>query len=237
MNASLAAADLTKWVAWGPINVQKIYGRNDSGADLYLQLHQSPVVLVGATPVPNGVLTVPTGQWFDWFFEPGVALSELTIGISTTPLTYTAPGAGLGVTATCLFSSDFAVSNYSGLTVSGDLTTSVASRQVWADSAGPKKLYRLDVINNNAATTYPYISARDTPAVKNSAQIRLESIAAGATKNYYFGLNGVSPIEQYTSAAAFVTADGCTVVFSAAADISSTALDATADKDIRAIYV
>lgn len=237
MNISLAATDLTKWVAWGPVNVQKIYGRNDSGFELYLQLHQSPVVLAGDVPIPNGVLTVPTGEWFDWFFEPGLQLSELTIACSTTKLLYTAPGAGLGVTATCLFSSDFAVSNFSGLAVVGDLTTTVASLQVWADAAGPKKLYRLDVVNGAGATTYPYISARNTPAAKNSAQNRLESIAAGVTKSYFFGLNGISPIEQYTSAASTLTADGCTVVFSAAADIATTTLDASADKAVRAIYV
>jgi len=236
MNISLAATDLTKWVAWGPCNVQKIYGRNDSGADLYLQLHQSPVVLAGATPIPNGVLTVPNGQWFDWFFQPGLALAELTIGVSTTALTYTAPGAGLGVTATCAFSSDFAVVNFSGLAVSGDLTTGVASRQVWADSAGPKKLYRLDVTNGGASTSYPYISARDTPSAKNSAQERLEGIAAGVTKSYFFGLDGLVLVEQYQSGTSTVTADGCTVVFSASADIATTTLDATTNKNVRAVY-
>jgi hypothetical protein len=235
MNISLAAADLTKWVAFGPVKVDKLFGRNDSGAELYLQLHQSPVVLANDVPVPNGVLTVPTGEWFDWFFEPGIQLSELTIAVSTTKLLYTAPGAGLGVTATCLFSSDFAVSNFSGLAVAGDLTTNVASLAVWADVVGPKRLYRLDVLNNGN-DSYPYISARNSPAAKNSAQNRLETVLSGNLKSYFFGVGGYSPVEQYQSGTSTLTADGCTVVFSASPDIATTTLDATADKSVRAIY-
>jgi len=236
MNISLAAADLTKWVAFGPIKVDKIFGRNDSGAELYLQLHQSPVVLANDVPVPNGVLTVPTGEWFDWFFEPGIQLSELTIAVSTTKLLYTAPGAGLGVTATVAFSSAFAVANVSGLTVTGDLTSAVASLQVWADSAGPKKLYRVDILNGSGDVSYPYVSARDTPSVKNSSQLQLKGIAASETESYFFGLSGYGPVEQYQSGTSTLTADGCTIVCAASPDISSTALDATADKAIRAIY-
>ena len=236
MNVSLAATDLTKHIAWGPIVVNKVWGRNDSGADLYLQLYQAPVVLASAVPDPKGVLTCPTGQWFDWFFENGLSLSELCIGVSTTALTYTAPGAGLGVTGTINFASDFDVASFPGLTIVGDLTSNVASRQVWADSAGPKRLLALAIKNNNAGTTYPYISAADSPAAKNRAQLNLQGITTGATKFYSFGKDGYKPFEQQQSGTSILDRDGCNIVFSISGDYATTSIDATADKNIRAVY-
>ncbi len=232
MLKTLATNELTKQIAFGSVKLTKFFGRNSTASDLYLQLHQSPVVLAGAAPVPLGVLTTVAGQWFDWDFAGGLELSELTVAVSSTEATYTAPATG--VSATIEFESDF--DWFSGLTVVGDLTTSVANRQVWSDASGPKTLYRLDIVNSSGAATYPYISAGDSPAIKNSAMDSLAGIANGATGTYHFGKGGISPQELQQSGTTFVTADGCTVVLSASPLITTTALTGSNSFAIRAIY-
>ena len=98
MKVKLVAADLTKYISWGRCNVKKIFGYNAS-ASAFLQIFQKPTVANGDVP-PVAALSAPTGQWFDWFFDKGLPLSEFLFAVSSTQPTYTAVGAGAGVDVT-----------------------------------------------------------------------------------------------------------------------------------------
>lgn len=233
MFVAMTASDITKWIAFGGCQLTHLHGTNNNGAVVYIQLFQAPTALAGDVPSFKSLLC-PAGQnfFFDWP-PTSTILSELFIALSSTETSYTAVGAGAGLDMTVTFNSDFPVGTDTTLT--GDLTTGVASKQVWAQASGPKRLMRLDIKNNAGANTYPYISAVDSPAAKNSAMRNLAVIANGATKTYTFGKAGYSPFESVQTSVT-TNRQGCTVVLSASGDIGTTTLVAAASFNIRAVY-
>lgn len=212
MNIKLDVDVLQKYISYGPCTVHSIKGYNATGASLFLQLHASPVVIAGDIPIIAG-MECPTVTWFDWFDENGWNLSECSLAISTTQDVYTAPGAGGGLDLTIMVSTHHPACDEDGgslVTIAGDLTTAVLSREVWAQADGPETLLRLDVVNNSGADAYPIISAVDSPTEVNSAQTVLPVIADSETGTYFFG-DGLKPREQVTSAGAHLLRQGCTV--------------------------
>lgn len=94
-----------------------------------------------------------------------------------------------------------------GWTTVGDYTTGDAELQVWADSAGPKKLVRLEV--TNLASTdelYLMIFAKDSPAAAN-VPFLTKTIPADGSVDFFFG-DGISPLQLPTVNS---INDGCTV--------------------------
>lgn len=89
----------------------------------------------------------------------------------------------------------------------GDLTTAVSSKQVWADSAGPKKLRRLQIKNNVASIRYAVVYARDTPN-STSRIVAWRKIAASTNVDWDFGEDGLAPYEKGSDLTEY---DGCTV--------------------------
>lgn len=236
MNIKLTSATLTKYLSYGPCIVHSIKGYNATAGDLFIQLHASPVVLAGAVPIIAG-MEAPTGQWFDWFDEKGWSLGDCSIAISTTQDTYTAPAAGVNMTIIISTSTPACDDDGTALTtVVGDLTTLVASREIWAQASGPKHLVRLDIFNDSGDVIYPFISAVDAPATINSAQTGLAVIANGATNAYFFGRAGLSPVERVTSAGAHINRQGCTVVLAADPAVGE-AVAAGASFGIRGVYI
>lgn len=227
----MVVADLTKWVAWGPVGVKRITAYNPNIGAVYIQLFQTPTVTAADVPVIKSLL-VPASSQVAFEYTSKLALSELLVALSSTEASYTAVGAGAGLDMYLIVDSDFLVT--STTTLSGDLTTGVANRAVWTTTPGGKRLLRLDFKNNLGAVAYPYISATDAPAAKNSAQNRLNVVANGATKNYFFGKNGYLPREN--TATDGTIKEGCAIVASASGDIGTTTLVATASFNIRAIY-
>ena len=232
-NNPLVVADLTKRIAWGHCKVIQIVGFNPQGTSRYIQLHQAPAIAASDVPAVKG-MEVPPGTWFDWSFPHGLSLAELTVAISTTQANYTAPAASGGINCSLWTDSDHYVG--SGNTISGDLTTGVSSREVWADSAGPKKLLRLDVKNNNAATRYAWIVPEDaataigfTPATY--VHVGPFSIATTATISKFFGKDGLSPYQHLAG----TVKDGCSILLTDAAD-ADTPFVVDTDFNIRALY-
>lgn len=80
----------------------------------------------------------------------------------------------------------------SGSTTVGDLTTDVASLEIWNDAAGPKKLYRVNIINGVAAARYAVVYAEDVPDA-NSKIVTWMKLAASETKEFHFGEGGFEP--------------------------------------------
>lgn len=220
MNIAIVAADLTKWIAWGPCNVTHIFGYNNQATDLYIQFYQRPQVTAGDVPAVKS-WTAFANAPFDMVFPDGLHLSELLIAISTTEVNYTAAGAGLDMTV-CV-ETDFPV--VTATSIAGDLTTGVASRQIWTEANGYKRLLRLDVKNNSGATAYTHISSLDTPLVTDNRPEPLKVLNA-ETKSFWFGKSGLVP-GQLNKGCNVKMADGPTIPYT---------FIAAASFNIRAIY-
>lgn len=228
MKTTLVATDLNKWLTYGAVRINRIYGRNDStgGVDLYLLLFEAPTAAASAVP-SVAPLTLTYGTWFDWEKCP-INLKECYIALSTDANTLVAPAAGAGVELTIEYDTQYPVTT--GVTILvGDLTTSVANRTIWANAAGPKTLYRLDVKNNSGIDMFAFISAVDGPlsVIKSTMQGPFP-VADGTTKTLFFAY---SPLEQLNGA----IHDGCTVFLSELPAIGSD-IYTSADFNIRGVY-
>lgn len=179
-------------------------------ADRWLQVHDSAVVPAD-TAVPMKQWVIPQASPFFQTFSAGeLALTQgLYICISNTDGTKTLSGdtMDLGVELTD-------PEQPSGTSFVGGLVLAVASRQLWQDSAGPKKLFALEVDNTGGADSYIMLFATDTPANgdKPVAQYTLKANAV---------LTGVNALRFGTSGRDIQSIDtagtlhkGCTVKIS-----------------------
>lgn len=204
MIVSLTETDLTKWVSYGPCRVTLVKGFNNNGTDRYLQLHQRSSA--ASDPLTNG--TVPavkslhfpasTSATYGSNILGDLPLNELTIAISTTEESYTAPSAGEGLDLTINVEGVSLVRD--GITTMvGDLATGVSYREIWPDSSGYKRLVRLDIINGSGAPIIPIIQAViNAPEARLSKQASriLSAIAIGASRQYFFGPEGGQVLQR-----------------------------------------
>lgn len=116
-------------------------------------------------------------------------------------------------------------------TTVGDLTTGVASRAVWAESASPHRLKVAWVKNNNAAARYAVIYAVDTPAA-GSRIISWQAIPALTTVELNFGANAGLDPRQLDANLTFH--DGCTIA--GQTDLVPGNVMVPTDFNIKAIY-
>lgn len=243
---SLVSTDIVKWVAYGPCRVLAVYGFNPNAAtDCYIQFHLNKIA-AGSTTANNvanntvpqvKALYAPANTGFSYgtnaFGEEGLDLPELLVAVSTVQASFTAAATALNMTV--VVESDYLVS--SGTTVVGDLTTGVASLQVWAHSTtNTKRLLRLDFANGGAAPRYPLIQARDTLGASNRTNI-LKSVSASGTVNYIFGKGGGNIEEEASPGTRY---KGCIVGYAAEGSagyvVSPLAIGAATTNNIRAIY-
>ncbi len=189
-NIVMVAADLTKYIAWGPVMVQRFHGMNNQNATLYIQLHEiSPLAAGGildqAVP-PVKSFQVLANLPFSFQMVDTINLSELVVGISTTELTYTAVSAAGGLDMTIMVASDFLCDGTE--VVVGDTTTALNVLQVWAAAAGPNTLLSLRVKEVLGTARYVIIEATDADAAVPAG--RVIPIAANATIKPHFGSRG-----------------------------------------------
>jgi hypothetical protein len=229
INIAMVLADETKWCSYGQTRVLKIWGfNNNDEADRYIMLFNKP-----AAAIANGDVPAVKALWcgaeaaFMWPVE--VDLSELSIAISSTEESYTAV-TNTGLDLTAQIETQCPVTSVT--TLSGDLTTGVADRQIWADASGPKRLLRLDVKNNAGGTAWARIFAKDSPVITNLTCYGPFKVLDTETKSFFFGVSGVTPIEHVPSA---TIRDGCTVTMWDTALLSASVVSTT-DFNIRAIY-
>lgn len=232
-NVNMLSTDETKWCSYGPCRVMKIWGYNPQGSGTvrYIQFHAKPAAAITNGDVPAVAALLTTGeQWFDWFFECPVELTELSIAISSTQDTYTAI-TDTGVNLTAEIDTSYFVDSHISLV--GDLTTGVANRQIWTNAQGPRQLLRLDISNAGGATIYPNIRASDSALSGDTTVKRLAPIQSGDTTAFFFGLpnSGFSP---YRKDADGTVHDGCTVAYNLTGAYSE-ANAAGTDLNIRAV--
>lgn len=230
MHKSMLITDETKLIAFGPITIYKIYGRNNTGATVFIQFHENLTVAAGDVPATKA-LEATANTWFDWSFEKGLSLTQLLLAMSSTQVNYTAlVNAGLDCTIEyeTNFENTLVIPN-----IVGDLTTAVASRQIWTPAVGKKQLRRLSIINNSGDAVSAWISARELAdiTVSNSTHRGPFACPDSATPvELLFGV-GVSPFEKVAG----VYHEACAVFFTASPVIGGAKLTA-ADYNVRALY-
>ena len=242
----MVAANLTKWVAWGRIVVHEIHGWNAQGADLYIQLHQTPpltaaggALTAGTIPAFKSLLAQQANGFMYNFGAQGVELSELLIAISTTEPNYTAVGAAGGIDLTIDFDTQFAVDGTE--VIVGDLTTGVvATQQVWSEATGlaaPKRLLRVDFKNNDGATKlYNVVYAVDTPTPSNPPSLIFSSTpcpVSVTTNILYSDFQGRS-LRPFQQDANYTQHNGCSI--SPSSDLTAGTLWGGTAPNIRSIY-
>jgi hypothetical protein len=237
MNIAFTAADIAKWIAFGPVRVRSIHGFNNQSTDLYVQLHEISKGTVSSTQVQPANGTVPkfkslhvqAGNSFKWEFEDGIVFSELVVAISTTEANLTIVGASGGVDLTLVADGDFMVDNYPTLTVFGDLTSLVNGQGPWLSADGPHTLARLTAIGNASVDHFLVGYAEDSPSPTSKILFGLPCPKL-TTVDYSFG-SGFVPFAQ---TAGFVANNGCTI--NSAVDLTPGGLDSTNHIKCRVIY-
>ena len=233
----IVAADLTKWISFGACRVRSISGFNNQSADVYIQLHEaSPrsaaaVLANGTVPKFKSLLAQQSNGFLYNFPGEGQDFAELTIAMSTTDTSLTAIGAAGGLDMNVTVDGPYLVANYPTLTIAGDLAGSdVNTLQVWAESAGPKTLMRVDALNGTAVQRYLVGYAVDSVAVTSKPQFIL-SMPGNATYNFCAGA-GIPILEKTPSDQALH--QGLTILQSTSTTPGTTSTAAT---KIRAMYV
>ncbi len=229
MKVKLLITDETKWVAYGPCRVVQFFGNNNTGADVYLQYHEKPLVTAGDVPAVASNYC-PSMAPFDFKFADPISLSELTLAVSSTNVNYTAL-TDAGIDATVIVETDFPVGT--NTTLVGDLTTTVASRAIWNAASGlsvRKRLLRLDVYNAGSAITC-FINAQDAETQHRVPDFGPFPVGAASTKSIFFGRDGISP---YFVTTAGVENFGCTAYYSSG--VAPFVFNATPNKCFRGIY-
>jgi len=187
---------------------------NNAGVtDRWLQCH-SGVAIPADTAVPvRTPLYLPANYISeDTLLDGGViAAPGLVLVVSSTRATLTKD-----VAATVDITAD--VDEYeqapTEATAVGDTTTGVISRQIWASSAGPKRLVRVDYSNTTGASIYAQVFARDS-LIASMPSLSETLVAANSSVSVSFG-GGLVPYEQTS---AFVVHKGCTICFSTTAGV------------------
>src|ERR1051326_8316683 len=123
-NIAMTAADILKWIAWGPVSVQRFHGYNNQAGTLYIQLHEitpksDGTVTAGSVPKVKS-FQVLAGLPFSFEMVNDITMSELVVCISSTEANYTAVAAAGGLDMTVTVASDFLCDGTE--VVVGDLT-------------------------------------------------------------------------------------------------------------------
>lgn len=244
MNIAMTAADVFKWVAWGHVKVKRIHGWNNQGAAIYIQLLEVPPVTVSSAP-PTG--TIPSvkpflaqaNNGFDYEFD-GIDLSELTVGCSSTETSFTPVAAASGLDMTIevdtlcgVYSSTVLISD----AITGDLTTGVNSKQVWATASGPRRLLRVDWLSAKSPACYLQLFAVDSPVNGTVPLIQFpinQDVNGVIIQRAAMGSGGIVPLSGPSTSSAENTSKGCTLAVSTTSGSLTIIADSSAA--IRAIY-
>lgn len=196
-------------VARHPVEVVKLEWKGATGlaAARFLQVHDAY-----AAPVDG---SVPLKCWPIYTDAPGFKLFDvgelvltngLYICISTTEATKTvASGADDFSTLTVELRE---AESSSGTTFVGDVTTVDEILQVWAEVAGPKRLFEIITTNGDVVDLYLQIHAKDTPT--NESLVESLLVPAGETKRFSFGKDGREVSRKVSDA----IERGCTLAYS-----------------------
>lgn len=196
----------------GPIETLRIDGYCSGAANSFLQLFDLKVA-PAANAIPKKSLQVFFNDGFSYVFAGDDIgfVTGLYLGLSTDETKFVADGSGTKVSGD-LTLQDYA--SYKGKTpvVVGDYTTAVALLQVWTQAnfiTNPTlTLQRLEVTNNNGSDVIFCVIARDASTLGARVVWASPVVAASATADFYFGTDGISPLDNSGG----VLYNGCRVV-------------------------
>lgn len=200
---ALAVASAT--VATSAGHFTRIQGYFNGAADRWLQLHDAKVLPAnGAVPLRVWPLyaTAPFDQNFQ---NDGVTFANgCVFAVSSTQATLTASADTMDV-----YVNGEQAQDVSDVSIAGDYSTDDEVLQVWADSAGPKKLVRLEASDEgiDSGGVYVQIHAADTPATDKIVASFL--LTNGGTIDKSFG-DGLVPFRKDGA----TRYDGCTIAVS-----------------------
>lgn len=190
----------------GAMNLTRLQGFfNGTTANRWLQLHDAKSTPAD-TAVPLRVWPLYTTAPFDQNFQndPIHLTTGCVLVVSSTQATLTTSADTMD-----LFVNGESVVDTTGVSTAGDYSTADEVLQVWADSAGPKTLLRLELTNyDGGSADYAQIHAGDTPAT-DKIVASVPAPAGGLSSNHDFGL-GLIPKAVIDG----VTYNGCTVAMS-----------------------
>jgi len=234
----MVAANLTKWVAWGPVTVRSMFGWNNNATPVYIQFFQTPTVAASDVPAMKSLVAAGNNGFMYVFGPEGITLSELLVALSTTELNYTAVSAASGLDMTLDIDSQFACDGTE--VVVGDLTTGQNTLQVWTEAAGlsaPKRLLRVDVKNNQATDTLVNLVYAVDTVVPGSLVAAFNKCPISVTTTTYYGdaQGGFQPFQQDAN---YTQHRGCTINISAlvAGFWTAGTLYGGTSPNVRAIY-
>lgn len=170
-----------------PIGCDQIEGIYNGASAAWLQVHDACIApQTGAVPLYELPLSAAT-QFQETLQVARLELTEgLFVGVSSTEGTYTASASVMDITVW----TDVAPL---ATNVVGDKTTNTYILSVWANSHPEKRLYGVIVRNTSGAAIYVYANAIGSNLYTPEPGLMF-SVAAGATKKFYFGANkGICP--------------------------------------------
>lgn len=189
---------------------------NGGAADYWLQLHNSVPSVTGTLPADTAVpvttpLLVPMNYTAEYQLPSGIVIPSLGLVAMMSSTRDTLTRVSGAVTDISVDVDEFSpVFNYAAGASIGDYTTSLKQLQVWAESAGPKKLMELHVTNTSTAF-YAQLFATDSPA-EGAVPIYSWLVESNTSKVISFGMNaGTTPYRQDADGTAH---QGCTIILS-----------------------
>lgn len=199
-------------VAQHGVDVIKLEWMGASGlaAARFIQVHDAYAAPEDGA-VPKKVWPIYTSAAGYKVFDVGELVLEngLYICISTTEATKTL-ASGADDFSTLMVELREAESP-AGTSYAGDLTTADEVLQVWADAAGPKRLFEIITTNSYGGVGYLQIHAANTPS--DESLVEEFEIADGETKRLTFGKSGREVSKKVSNA----IANGCTLAYSSTA--------------------
>ena len=203
-------------------------------AGRFIQIHDSATVPAEAA-VPKKSYPIDAATEGYKLFEEGEVRCDkgVYVCVSTTEATKTIAS---GNDIYAMLSVEMDRAEEPSVTYVGDLTSNVQGLEVWADSAGPKRLVSLEVDGSGVGSVaYLMIFANDSPAEGETPIFQRKLLASTAYtkangKEFSFGKKGVY-IKSYSSG---TLRDGCTVKVSTT---SGTLTTTASNYQIKAAYV
>lgn len=176
-------------VARHPVGVIKLEWKGATGlaAARFLQVHDAYAAPAeGAVPLKSWPIYTDAAGYK--LFDVGELelVNGCYICISTTEATKTLASGSDDFSTLMVELSE--AETPSGTTFAGDLTTGVESLEVWAESAGPKRLHEIIATNSLGSDAWVQIHAMDTP--ENASLLLSLPVANGATERFTFGKDG-----------------------------------------------
>ncbi len=199
---------------YGSMVMRALRVNRHSAGDRWLQIHASlpgaALPLDGAVPL-YAPLLLPGNYISEDTWPEGrvVPLPGTKLIVSSTSATLTRDATAIDDITVDV--DEFELQPTGTVLIAGDATTPRKSLQVWAESAGPLRLLKVELQNTAVTAIYLQVFATDSPA---DAAVPLLVIPLAASTAYVFSFgnsSGLAPVRQDADATRH---QGCTLVFS-----------------------